>query len=260
MGQMGLQSSSNEVEQEVVEEDQVDGAAEAGVEVEAVEVDEVVVQEDEAVAQVAEVDTLGKTVHLNDHGEARTVMEAGMADHNISSFADKGKGKSSDKEDFNAKRKRPITAGGGEVDVDADEDEDLAYEEVEQDNDDEEADVDMSGAAQQADGGGDEGAGGAGDAEKRPRMSKAEKLAMHAAQPHRTSLLPSHPLLHDRLLPLWEVARRVEMGKEERKKAVEELYEAAKGRILEISKGHKGGRVLQTVSGCLAYFKVMAST
>jgi pumilio family protein 6 len=79
-------------------------------------------------------------------------------------------------------------------------------------------------------------------------MSKAEKAAAHAAQPHRTTLLPSHPLLQDTLLPLWETARRTDTPKDERTKAVKELYQAVKGRILEISKGHKGGRVLQTVS------------
>lgn len=142
----------------------------------------------------------------------------------------KGKGKTYEKEEAHAKRKRPVTAGGGEVDVDADEDEEMAYEEVEQD-------------AEINNGDGNE----TGEGEKRPRMTKAERSALHAAQPHRTALLPSHPLLHDTLLPLWEVARRADLGKEERKKAVTELYEAAKGRVLEISKGHKGGRVLQTV-------------
>lgn len=85
-------------------------------------------------------------------------------------------------------------------------------------------------------------------AEKRPKMSKTERAALHAAQPHRTALLPSHPLLHGTLLPLWEKARRADLGKEERKVAVKELWDSAKGRVGEISRGHKGGRVLQTVS------------
>ena len=83
--------------------------------------------------------------------------------------------------------------------------------------------------------------------EQRPRMSKTERAALHAAQPHRTALLPSHPLLHDKLLPLWETARRAELGKEERKKAVADLWDIVKGRVGEVSRGHKGGRVLQTV-------------
>lgn len=83
--------------------------------------------------------------------------------------------------------------------------------------------------------------------EKKPRMSKAEKAALHAAQPHRTSLLPSHPLLHDTLLPLWETARKADLSKEERKAAIAELWGAVKGRVGEVSRGHKGGRVLQTV-------------
>jgi pumilio family protein 6 len=83
--------------------------------------------------------------------------------------------------------------------------------------------------------------------EKKPRMTKTERAALHAAQPHRTTLLPSHPLLQDTLLPLWETARRADVPKEERKVAVRELWEAVKGRVAEVSRGHKGGRVLQTV-------------
>lgn len=60
-------------------------------------------------------------------------------------------------------------------------------------------------------------------------------------------MLPSHPLLHDTLLPLWETARKADLSKEERKVAVRELYEAVKGRVKEVGRGHKGGRVLQTV-------------
>jgi pumilio family protein 6 len=58
--------------------------------------------------------------------------------------------------------------------------------------------------------------------------------------------LPSHQLLQE-LLPLWEPARRADISKEERIKAVKELWAAAKGRVGEISRGHKGGRILQTV-------------
>ncbi|ORX39750.1 armadillo-type protein [Kockovaella imperatae] len=82
---------------------------------------------------------------------------------------------------------------------------------------------------------------------KRPRMTKAERAALHAAQPHRTALLPSAPLLQNTLLPLWETARRADLGKEERLKAVRELWDAVKGRVGEVSRGHKGGRVLQTI-------------
>lgn len=127
------------------------------------------------------------------------------------------------------RRKRPVTQGGG------------SEEEVENDDEDDEMEDDAGEGAATA--GGEDGA----PPEKRPKLSKAEKTALHAAQPHRTALLPSHPLLHGTLLPLWETARRADLGKEERKVAVKELYEAAKGRVAEVSRGHKGGRVLQTV-------------
>ena len=123
-----------------------------------------------------------------------------------------------------------MTQGGG------------SEEEDENDDEDEDMEDDESGEGAAV----AEGEDGA-PPEKRPKLSKAEKTALHAQQPHRTSLLPSHPLLHGTLLPLWEVARRADLGKEERKVAVKELYEAAKGRIAEVSRGHKGGRVLQTV-------------
>ena len=97
------------------------------------------------------------------------------------------------------------------------------------------------------------GVGENGVPEKKPRMTKAERAALHAAQPHRTALLPSAPLLQNTLLPLWETARRADLGKEERKKAVRELWEAVKGRVGEVSRGHKGGRVLQTVSDSQAW-------
>ena len=123
------------------------------------------------------------------------------------------------------RRKRPISAGGGEVDLDADEE---ATEVEAMEADREEEDPDQS-------------------VEKRPRMSKTERAELHAAQPHRTALLPSHPLLQDKLLPLWETARRADLSKAERSKAVAELWDSVKGRVVEISRGHKGGRVLQTV-------------
>jgi pumilio family protein 6 len=135
-----------------------------------------------------------------------------------------------DTSDAPVRRKRPVTQGGGEALEDEDE------------GSSDEMDVDeVDGEAN--------GEGASGEpAEKRPKMSKAERAALHAAQPHRTSLLPSHPLLHGTLLPLWETARRADLGKEERKVAVKELWEAVKGRVGEVSRGHKGGRVLQTVS------------
>ncbi len=123
------------------------------------------------------------------------------------------------------RRKRPITAGGGEEDAEAEEaedgDEGMEFDAVKEDPEQ--------------------------PAEKRPRMSKSERVALHAAQPHRNALLPSHPLLQGKLLPLWETARRADLSKEERKKAVKELSDAVRGRVAEVSRGHKGGRVLQTV-------------
>ncbi|KAK4684513.1 pumilio homology domain family member 6, partial [Tremellales sp. Uapishka_1] len=145
--------------------------------------------------------------------------------------ASKQKPRSNPKEDATQRRKKPVTQGGGEEDVDmSGEEED--YEEVPAEEDIEMEHKDENGGAEQ---------------EKKPRMSKAEKLALHAAQPHRTSLLASHPLLHDTLLPLWETARREDVTKEERVKIVGELYQAVKGRVGEVSRGHKGGRVLQTI-------------
>ncbi|RXK38341.1 hypothetical protein M231_04383 [Tremella mesenterica] len=83
-------------------------------------------------------------------------------------------------------------------------------------------------------------------AEKKVRMTKAERAALHAAQPHRTTLLPSYPLLQDTLLPLWEKARRSDLAKEERKTTIAELWTAAQGRVGEIFRSHKGARILQT--------------
>jgi pumilio family protein 6 len=125
------------------------------------------------------------------------------------------------------KRKRPITAPINNYDDD--EDTKSATSETEDH-------VDENGVETQEE-----------PAEKRPRLSKTERAALHAAQPHRTSLLPSYPLLHDKLLPLWEKARRGDLSKEERPVAVRELWEAVKGRVAEVSRGHKGGRVLQTI-------------
>ncbi|EIW69578.1 hypothetical protein TREMEDRAFT_73909 [Tremella mesenterica DSM 1558] len=84
-------------------------------------------------------------------------------------------------------------------------------------------------------------------AEKKVRMTKAERAALHAAQPHRTTLLPSYPLLQDTLLPLWEKARRSDLAKEERKTTIAELWTAAQGRVGEIFRSHKGARILQTI-------------
>lgn len=123
-------------------------------------------------------------------------------------------------------RKRPITATGPARDMD-DEDEDMSSE------------LEDGGEVEEVPQDGE-------PAEKKPRLSKAEKAALHAAQPHRTTLLPSHGLLQE-LLPLWEPARRADISKEERNKAIKELWAVAKGRVGEISRGHKGGRVLQTV-------------
>lgn len=151
----------------------------------------------------------------------------------------KGKGKATKKEAKdedaapNQKRKKPVTQGGGdESDVSMDDDEFPSDEYGDE--------MDVEG------GEGQEGEQ-QGEPEKRGKMSKAERAALHAAQPHRTTLLPSHALLQE-ILPVWEQARQLEMPKEERKKAIADLYAAVKGRIAEISRGHKGGRILQTVS------------
>ncbi|WWD15825.1 hypothetical protein CI109_100249 [Kwoniella shandongensis] len=141
------------------------------------------------------------------------------------------------------KRKRPITRGGGEEDA---EDDDISMDEDEEVSPSDEDEDAVMGEGGDDD---DEAAGpttGEPGQEKK-RMTKAEKLAVHAAQPHRTTLLPSHPLIHDTLLPLWETARRADLSKEERKKAISELWAAVKGRVGEVSRGHKGGRVLQTI-------------
>ena len=122
------------------------------------------------------------------------------------------------------KRKRPITQSHR----DDDDEEEAAFEdENEQINGEEDLE--------------------SGPSVKKPRMSKEERSALHAAQPHRTSLLPSYPLLQNTLLPMWEVARRADTEKEERQKAIKGLWEAVKGRVAEISRNHKGTRVLQTV-------------
>lgn len=140
-----------------------------------------------------------------------------------------------EREEETKKRKKPITQGGGEQDEDVSMDEGSFSDEDQEDRGAESNDVDMDDGDAQ------------GAAQEKKRLSKAEKQALHAAQPHRTTLLPSHPLLHDTLLPLWETARRADLSKEERKKAITELWEAVKGRVIEVSRGHKGGRVLQTV-------------
>ncbi|KAL1411281.1 Pumilio y domain member 6 [Vanrija albida] len=145
-------------------------------------------------------------------------------DHKAKPSNFKGKDKAKEVDQPVQKRKRPVTQGGGE------EDDAMSVDEQDDEFD------------------GEEGGEGAGETqEKKGKMSKAERAALHAAQPHRTSLLPSHPLLHDTLLPLWETARRSDTPKDERNAAIKELWEAVKGRVAEISRGHKGGRVLQTI-------------
>ncbi|OXC69851.1 hypothetical protein AYX13_01618 [Cryptococcus neoformans] len=140
-----------------------------------------------------------------------------------------------EREEEAKKRKKPITQGGGEENEDVSMDEGSFSDEDQEDQETERNDVDMDDGDAQ------------GAVPEKKRLSKAEKQALHAAQPHRTTLLPSHPLLHDTLLPLWETARRADLSKEERKKAITELWEAVKGRVIEVSRGHKGGRVLQTI-------------
>lgn len=95
---------------------------------------------------------------------------------------------------------------------------------------------------------------------KTPRPSvfpqTEERAALHATQPHRTTLLPSYTLLQNTLLPLWETARQTTSPSNsgagvtvaERKEAVAQLWSAVKGRVGEVKGGHKGGRILQTVS------------
>ncbi|OCF71984.1 pumilio domain-containing protein [Kwoniella mangroviensis CBS 8886] len=148
-----------------------------------------------------------------------------------------------EKEEDVKRRKKPITAGGGEENVD--DDEDISMDDDDEgsfsEEEDEDEDEEMGDKALERNEGEGEGQ------EKKPKLTKSEKLALHAAQPHRTTLLPSHPLLHDTLLPLWETARRADLSKDQRKKAINELYNAVKGRINEVSRGHKGGRVLQTI-------------
>ncbi|BEJ00997.1 hypothetical protein CcaverHIS631_0508540 [Cutaneotrichosporon cavernicola] len=140
-------------------------------------------------------------------------------------------GKPAKKEDEPARRKRPVTQGGGDEDVDMSGDEGDDFEEQG------EGEVEGEG----------EGEGEAVPEEKRGKMSKTERAALHAAQPHRKTLLPSHALLTETLLPLWETARRLEMPKDERTAAITALWEAVQGHALEISRGHKGGRILQTI-------------
>lgn len=141
------------------------------------------------------------------------------------------------------KRKAPITGKRYEEDEEDEDDVEMAdgefddYEEVPADADMEDVEQEHAGAQGQVEL----------DGEQVKKLSKAEKAALHAQQPHRTTLLPSHPLLKDTLLPLWEQARRADLSKEEKSKRVKELYEAVKGRVREVSRGHKGGRILQTI-------------
>lgn len=138
------------------------------------------------------------------------------------------------------RRKAPIT-GRATAPAADDSDEEMG------DGDEQDADVEMEDAGNGNATGRSYGTGANATADPAKRLTKAEKLALHAAQPHRTSLLPSHPLLQDTLLPLWEQARRADISKEERKKAIAGLWEAVKGRVREVARGHKGGRVLQTI-------------
>lgn len=142
------------------------------------------------------------------------------------------------------KRKAPITGRKYEEDLDLEEDEDVDMDNLDEDEFDEDVEMEAGDGVET----GVEGDAPAGlDGEQAKRLSKAEKAALHAQQPHRTTLLPSHPLLKDTLLPLWEDARRADLSKEERSKKIKQLYEAVKGRVREVGRGHKGGRVLQTI-------------
>lgn len=157
------------------------------------------------------------------------------------------------------KRKTPLTS--------------TAVPQADDEEDEDEMDVDGSEGDEEEDFDMEEGSPGianshaqdsAASGEPKQRMSKgmalslqvlhllisplAEKQALHATQPHRTTKLPSHPLLQDKLLPLWEEARKADITKEERQAAIKQLWEAVKGRVGEVARGHKGGRVLQTVS------------
>lgn len=161
------------------------------------------------------------------------------------------------------KRKTPLTSTAAPK---ADDDEDDDEMDVDGSEDDEEEDVEMEESSPDVSNG--RAQDGASGGEPNKRMSKgellpwiceisanifllAERQALHATQPHRTTKLPSHPLLQDKLLPLWEEARKADITKEERQAAIKQLWEAVKGRVGEVARGHKGGRVLQTVSPSL---------
>ncbi|WWC69567.1 uncharacterized protein I206_103510 [Kwoniella pini CBS 10737] len=165
---------------------------------------------------------------------------SGKPNNNLNENKGKSRSNIKEKEEEVKRRKKPITLGGGEEEDNEDEDEDISMDEDEEFDEDE--DEEMGDKALENSGINEEEG-----QEKKPKLSKSEKLALHAQQPHRTTLLPSHPLLHDTLIPLWETARRADLSKEQRKKTINELYNASKGRIGEISRGHKGGRVLQTI-------------
>ncbi|WRT67016.1 uncharacterized protein IL334_003982 [Kwoniella shivajii] len=181
---------------------------------------------------------------------ASTSQGQGQHQRNAGKPKNSGKARAAprEKEEDVKRRKKPITRGGGEEEV---EDDDISMDEDDSISGDEEDDEDEVMGDAALDNSADpetqvEGENGEPQEEKK-KMTKAEKAAIHAAQPHRTTLLPSHPLLHDTLLPLWETARRADLSKEDRKKAINELYSSVKGRISEVSRGHKGGRVLQTI-------------
>ncbi|WWC85370.1 uncharacterized protein L201_000233 [Kwoniella dendrophila CBS 6074] len=188
--------------------------------------------------------------------------KGGKPNNNNNNNSNGGKSKSNnsksrsvprEREEDIKKRKKPITLGGGEEDVE-DEDEDISMDEDDEDEQeggdyysDNEGDEDqiMGDKALEKAGNanGDDGT----IEEKRPKLSKAEKAALHAQQPHRKTLLPSFTLLQETLLPLWENARRSDLSKDDKKKSIQELYQSTKGRINEISRNHKGTRILQTI-------------
>ncbi|KAJ9128036.1 hypothetical protein QFC24_000327 [Naganishia onofrii] len=142
------------------------------------------------------------------------------------------------------KRKQPLTAVAQENDED--DDGEMDVDDSEEESEDVEMSLDVAEDGQHRQGGQHREPGQDGETNK--RMSKGKlKLALHATQPHRTTKLPSHPLLQEKLLPLWEEARKADITKEERQAAIKQLWEAVKGRVGEVARGHKGGRVLQTI-------------
>ncbi|KAJ9109007.1 hypothetical protein QFC21_000333 [Naganishia friedmannii] len=134
------------------------------------------------------------------------------------------------------KRKQPLTAVRVPQENDEDDDGEMDVDESEEESEDVEMSPNVADGGQQRQ-----------DGQQRQSGQDAERLALHATQPHRTTKLPSHPLLQEKLLPLWEEARKADITKEERQAAIKQLWEAVKGRVGEVARGHKGGRVLQTI-------------